>query len=359
VAAQSKVSNLKGWETLVRRRQFAARRRYVFFDSNHLSCSAVTQNEDGGVDMSEPANAAVAEWKRRAAESQWFHAIDFGDFASSGRFQPGMPQNITLFGFMDMIQSIDLDGMSVLDVRAADGLASFGMKKLGAAKVTAIDSYDLPTFRFAREILGLDIDYRPGVQVKDAVRELGEAQFDLILCAGVIYHMLNPFSAVINCRRAVKEGGLVILESPVTEKTREAVMFLNSEASGFKELYTYWVPTEQAMIGMLKLASFNIVATRRLQAPARLTVLAEATTPDRVADRSELLTRIHEVDTCDFEFRLADVIHRTERSAIKVGPIERHSVIDADRYQPVFPLQPSAGKVGLGKTRWVSKTKNY
>lgn len=292
------------------------------------------------------------------ANSTWFHAIDFGPFASAGRFRPGQPQNQTLFPFMDLVSHVDLKGQSALDVGSADGLASLGMAKRGA-NVTAIDSYDMPTFRLAQKLLGIDIDYHPGVQVKDVVSTFGTERFDFVLCAGVIYHMLNPYTAVLQIRKAIKEGGLFVLESPVTERTQEPAMFFNSEMTDFTELYTYWVPTPACMLGMLKLASFNVIATRMLKAPRRFSVLAQAVTPEEVSNRSELLTRIHAADTCDFEFRLSEVKNRTKRSTITFNKPAEHAEIDPQKFEPNFPFQPAKGVVGLGRTRWMSENKNY
>lgn len=102
---------------------------------------------ESGVEMSKLENASRSELRHIAEKSKWFHAIDFGDFATSGRFPPGSPQNITLFGAMDLLGSIDLNGCRVLDIGSADGLASFGMKKLGAREVVSIDSFDLAISR--------------------------------------------------------------------------------------------------------------------------------------------------------------------------------------------------------------------
>ena len=148
-------------------------------------------------------------------KEKWFHALDFGEISSSGRFKPGQPQNITLYGFMDLVKHINLAGITALDIGATDGLASFGMKKLGAASVHATDSTDKATFRFAREYFGLDVEYHPRTQIRDLTTIFSPGMFDFILCAGVFYHMLNPVSALMECRKILKNGGLLVLETAV------------------------------------------------------------------------------------------------------------------------------------------------
>ncbi|WP_069095008.1 class I SAM-dependent methyltransferase [Methyloligella halotolerans] len=154
--------------------------------------------------------------ERRLSNERWFHSIDMGDFATSGRFKPGEPQNATLYGFMDLIKEIDLSGMTVLDVGCSDGLASFGMRALGASQVHSTNSFGREKFAVVRDALGLDgIDYHPDLQLKDMVAHFGRGQFDLILCAGVIYHMINPASAFTECRKLLKAGGYSLWKRPI------------------------------------------------------------------------------------------------------------------------------------------------
>ena len=118
---------------------------------------------------------------RQAEEINWFHAIDFGDCQSPGRFTPGTPQNRTLFGVMDMLDQIDLTGLSCLDIGTADGLIAFNMASRGAARVV---STDLPpkgfsSFNTARELLNLDVEMVGGTTFDNIIDKLGEHVFDV------------------------------------------------------------------------------------------------------------------------------------------------------------------------------------
>ncbi len=310
--------------------------------------------------MSKFDKASRSELRAIAEKSKWFHAIDFGDFASSGRFPKGEPQNITLFGAMDLLGSIDLKGCRVLDIGSADGLASFGMKELGAREVVSIDSYDVPTYRIARKLLNVETDYRPNVQIKDAVSELGWKQFDVILCAGVIYHMLNPMSAFIECRKLLKDNGLLIMESPVGAKLKDPVLALNTELDDFMpEPSTYWIPSKSAMTGMMKLMGFDVCATRYLKAPTRLTVLGRAAPPAEIRDRNALLQQVHEIDFCDFEFRWSELAKHAGASDVSYEVDEFHRDITAAGESPAFPFQPQPREDAVGSTRWASAGGNF
>lgn len=291
--------------------------------------------------------------KQKCAELTWFHAIDLGEFTTSGRFHVGTPQNRTLFGFMDIISDIPLHLQTVLDVGTADGLAAFGMKSLGAKEVVAIDSYDLPTFRFVREALDVDVEYIPGTQIKDAVAALGVGRFDLVLCAGVIYHMLNPMSAFIASRRLLKDRGLLILETAVDASRFDPVMVLNSETdAALPESNTYWIPTESCVSGMMKLLGFEVLAIRKLKAPHRATFLGRRVAPPEVTDRKPILKRIHEIDFCDFEFKFKNEDHSPERSLIEYLGVGGRSEIDPATFTTQFPFHPKATREAIGRTRW-------
>ena len=294
----------------------------------------------------------AGDFRQFCADQRWFQAIDFGDVVSSGRFPTGTPQNRTLFGVMELLMAMDLDGARVLDIGTTDGLIAFALKSLGAGEVVAVDSYDRETFRRGRDELGLDIEYRPNVQIKDLLGLFAPGSFDLIVCAGVIYHMLNPFSAFITCRKLVRNHGWVFVESAIRPGD-EPVLMLNSEMSSpLKEMYTYWVPTPAAMAGMSRLVSMQPRATRLLAQgngpPFRGTVLAQAVNPAEVVEPSEMLARIHEVDFCDFEFQVKVLPADAARSAVTIGDVPTTRTIDVFSQIVEFPYHPR-DQYGVGR----------
>ena len=86
----------------------------------------------------------------------------------------------------------DLTGWSVLDVGCNAGFYSFEMKRRGAARVLGVDHDEayLAQARFAREQLGLDVEFRR-LEAYD-VGGLAEGPFDLVLFLGVFYHLRHP-----------------------------------------------------------------------------------------------------------------------------------------------------------------------
>jgi len=288
----------------------------------------------------------------QVAANRWFHSIDFGDFASSGRFRPGEPQNITLYGTMDLLGHIDLHCADVLDVGAVDGLISFGAVQLGARRVVATDSVVRDGFLLARETLGLDVEYIPRVQIREFVEQFGRGSFDLIVCSGVIYHMLNPASAFFECRKLLKEHGLLIVESAYESRSDRAAIFVNSEEELFVEPNTYSMPTKRAIVGLMRLACLDVLAVRTIAGPDRITVLGRAVAPAAVKDRTALTRRIHDVDFCDFDFQIKRFLPSPATSTIRYSGPADEQAIDHQDYQPDFPFHPPRHRRTVGTTAW-------
>ena len=329
----------------------------------------------------EYANLGPEDLARLADEFTWFHAIDCGDFQTSGRFEPGTPQNRTLYGVFDLIRQMDLRGQNCLDIGTADGLLAFGMKTLGAETVIACDTYRLKSFELACAAIGAAIDYRPRLQIKDLLATFQSASFDLIACAGIIYHMLNPLSALLVGRQLVKEGGYLLVETAYAPgsvwltkpwarsstiaakiaralarlalKNDSAAMVFNPVAEIDPEMYTYWLPTRAALEGMMRMASFEVVATRTINHFPRITVLGRAVKPAAVSQRSALLRKMHDIDFCDHEFRLKQLFAESRAaSSITMQPVEVYEDLSPDKWSGSYPHHPRTMPNPKGRTRW-------
>ncbi len=307
------------------------------------------------------------DYKNKVALMQWFHAIDFGDFGSSGRFRKGMPQNITLYGSFEMLCAMDLNGASVLDLGTVDGIVAFGAKKLGARQVVATDTHDRESFRLAREILGYtenDINYMPSIQVKDLPLSMEPKSFDVIICAGIFYHMLHPMQAFTDCRKVLGDGGYLILETPFEDGRDEAVLIFNGVEHKVNEPYSYFIPTKLALTGMANLAGFKVVATRVLSSPKRITLLLKTVSRDELCTDQNVKPFIKQMlkrDTCDDSFRHAKIekIQRKARDVTgAVNELPGHRIIDPRSERPKFPHHLMSDEKGVGRTAWEEVTGN-
>lgn len=279
---------------------------------------------------------------------EWYHAFDFGDHQTIGRLPPPLPPNATLFGVMELLQSIDVAGMRCLEVGPAHGLISIGLAMRGA-NVTAIDigGKKPPQIKLAEEFFDVLIEYKPGVALADTTLEFAPATFDLIVCAGVMYHLLNPSDVFIRLRPLLKRNGLLLMESAHAAKVKEPVLVLNTEVGMFAEPTTYFLPSASAIQGLARLACFDIMATR-FCVPSRYTLLGRATLPDDVRDRSEQCKKVHAFGISDPSFRL-EMIAGAANSEIAYRGVGGHAVVDVFAFSPNFPPHPKKIDQPIGR----------
>jgi len=283
---------------------------------------------------------------RKWVESKrWFHAIDFGDgVKSSGRFGPDVPPNYTLYGTFEFLREMDLSKARCLDVGAMDGLTSFVMKKLGAREVTACDMASRETFLFARKALGLDVGYQTPVSATTLPELFADNPADLLVLAGVLYHVFDPLTVLVACRECVKPGGYLIVETTHDFHAGGPPMSFNpvdESPFGINMPHVYWRPSKRTLVGMLQLAGFSVVST--IAVNARLTVLAKSMRPDEMDDRPRLVAEAHRYRHKHYRER-ADFDTMSKKSEQQAnitysGP-RGDRFVYRSRYESDIPFQP-------------------
>ena len=223
----------------------------------------------------------------------WFHSIDFGN----GLISPprSLPPNWTLYGVFKFIENIKVEGMECLDIGTFDGLTAFILKKLGAAAVTGSDVFDFKTFRAGNEYLNLDIEYISGTPLELLNYKIPTRKFDLVVMAGVLYHLYGPLLGIAICRKLTKRDGLFILETETYNDDnlcKESIMVLNSSMTNYyADPSTYWQPTVKCVTDMLKICCFeplSVIRTRH-----RTSFMARAVAPDEISNKEGAIELIH------------------------------------------------------------------
>lgn len=193
------------------------------------------------------------ELASRVAEYRWTHSIDLG----GGVVTPGnkslalcTAEAAAFFG------RLDLNGRSVLDVGAWNGLYSFEAKQRGAARVLATDwqVWKHPVFRgretfdLARSALGLDIESRE-IEISELSPEtVGE--FDVVLYLGVFYHRYDAVEALARVARLARH--VLIVESHLDLRDRRGpAMAFYPGAELAADATNWWGPNEQCMKALL------------------------------------------------------------------------------------------------------------
>jgi tRNA (mo5U34)-methyltransferase len=155
----------------------------------------------------------------------------------------------------------DLSGKTVLDIGAWDGFFSFEFERRGAKRVLSIDTFawdngGLECFLFAREHFKSKVEYQR-LDVHDlSPSDVGT--FDLVLYAGVLYHMRHPLLALEKIR-SITAGQLVLETHQLIPAMHEHVpmirLFPGDEHAGGGG-FPGGFPTKAWALGALDVAGF-------------------------------------------------------------------------------------------------------
>lgn len=147
----------------------------------------------------------------------WYHDFDFpgGLHARTHHGANAAFFRLSWRFLSDQLSKTDFSGKTVIDVGCWDGYFSFLMERLGAESVLAVDDISQnwgsgEGFRIARELFGSRVELMQDVSVYDLSRRIPR-QFDIILFAGVYYHLHSPFNAFAEIRALCHEQSMVIV----------------------------------------------------------------------------------------------------------------------------------------------------
>jgi tRNA (mo5U34)-methyltransferase len=197
--------------------------------------------------------------KRKLVESykQWFHQIDFGDgiISKEGQCQPSCVQA------WDFPEGY-FKNKTVLDVGACDGYYSFYAERHGAASVTALDggNWTHPEdsmllskkgFDIAKKILESNVDPIIMDIMEATPSNLGK--FDVILFAGVLYHLECPLRSIKILDDLLNDEGSLFIETHFSHAVEDVPILqfhpkksLNNDGSNF------WSPNKKCLENLIE-----------------------------------------------------------------------------------------------------------
>jgi tRNA (mo5U34)-methyltransferase len=216
----------------------------------------------------------------------WYHRIYLGDGVWT---LPGRGFHEDVWAQFSKALPGDLGGRSVLDVGCNAGYFAIETKHRGAGPVVGIEYVDmfLQQALRIRDIWAVDVDYRQG----DAhlISQLGR-RFDLVVFAGVLYHLKNPLQVLEDLGRICDDAILVETEAipddprngvivrqgvpAIPQLKRKGMMAfierdeLNGDGSN------WWVPDAECVMGMLRTAGFVHLSRPVFLQPTRLCMVA-------------------------------------------------------------------------------------
>ncbi len=172
-----------------------------------------------------------AEIRDAIAGYKFYHTIKLTDDISTPGVELYRPaQNLCL----KYLRALDFKGKRVLDIGCADGLYSFEAEALGAEEVVSIDSFlSKPAVEFLIPFFDSKIKMME-MSLFD-VRPDDMGRFDIVILAGVLYHLRYPFWGLKVIRDVLKEGGHLIIETAIWNGERNNAMLFcpNGEESPY------------------------------------------------------------------------------------------------------------------------------
>src|SRR5215212_5524580 len=124
------------------------------------------------------------------ASHAWYHRIGLGpDLVTPGveRYQAYQAP------VLEHVRSMPLEGRRVLDIGCRDGMFALEAERLGAAEVIGIDNnLSSGALEVVIPALGSAVSLR-AMNLHDATPDALGGTFDVVLLAGVLYHLREPF----------------------------------------------------------------------------------------------------------------------------------------------------------------------
>lgn len=160
--------------------------------------------------------------EEQLAKHQFYHIVDL----PFGLQTPGRPHFKYMWDLViEALNRIDFTGKRVLDIGCRDGLFSFYAEEKGASEVIGVDNL------ISSGAVELVIPARKSkvkmveMNVND-FRQDTFGTFDVIIFAGVLYHLRYPFWVMKKLQECLRPGGTMIVESGIlTSMSQYPMMF--------------------------------------------------------------------------------------------------------------------------------------
>jgi tRNA (mo5U34)-methyltransferase len=204
------------------------------------------------------------ELQRRIDQISWYHEFDFpGGLVARSRTSD-VTDHRRIWHFIEQqLDQIEFAGKSVLDLGCWDGYWSFYAERRGARRVLASDDRTQnwagsQGLLLAKELLNSNssVDARLDVSVYDLTKL--QKKFDIILCMGIYYHLVDPFYAFSQIRHLCHNETVVVFEGDGTFSPDPSSIYYNPS----DPQHAVFIPTERALRQMLEANYFRVVSLR-------------------------------------------------------------------------------------------------
>lgn len=151
----------------------------------------------------------------------------------------------------------ELSGRRVLDVGCGNGYYMYRAALAGAECVLGLDPSEL--FYYQCQLFSLYSELKNLQYLMLGVEDLAafEANFDIVLCMGVLYHQRSPLDALRLLAAPLKRNGKLVLETQVLPGDGYTVLSPPSRYA--KARNVYFVPTVDSLLAWLKRSGYSNV----------------------------------------------------------------------------------------------------
>lgn len=203
---------------------------------------------------------AFRSLQREIDAIKWYHEFDFGNGLRAVPATPNAHLYRSLWKYIETrLDMIDFEGKTVLDIGCWDGYWSVYAERRGAKRVLATDDLtqnplQATGLQLVKRLLKSNIEINQSLSVYE-LSKLGE-KFDIILCLGVYYHLMDPFAAFAEIRHCLRKDSFAVFEGDVTHGLRPDCSYWDPRDSSTTSVF---IPAPFALKQMLGAAYLGVV----------------------------------------------------------------------------------------------------
>jgi 2-polyprenyl-3-methyl-5-hydroxy-6-metoxy-1,4-benzoquinol methylase len=208
------------------------------------------------------------------AQYGWGHTIEFGPFTMPGLLGA---KYLRIAGVLDEWGwwPERLDGKHVADIGCFTGGLSVLMAARGAASVAAVDEVPehLEQCDLVAGAFGMDAVTTHQASLFELAERMEPESLDVILFAGVLYHLSDMLVGMVALQRLLRPGGLLIVET-------NAVECFDHSYANFARYFGggWWQPTARCVADLCEYSGLGDGAEVRFYQPGR--ALARVVKPE-------------------------------------------------------------------------------
>ncbi|MEM9302342.1 MAG: tRNA 5-methoxyuridine(34)/uridine 5-oxyacetic acid(34) synthase CmoB [Pseudomonadota bacterium] len=152
-----------------------------------------------------------------------------------------------------LARAVDFNGATVLDIGSGNGYYGWRMLGAGAKAVVGVDPTPLYVAQF-HAVARLLPPLPNWVLPLRAEQLVGDADFDIVLSMGVLYHQRGPLGHLADLRRWARRGGQVVIETIVVPGDDTTVL---TPRDRYAQMRNVWfIPSTAALVRWFERVGF-------------------------------------------------------------------------------------------------------